>query len=75
MRRQKKISLLHALFREQLSSLVYFILIFVIYLIIFYWSTLSILIESLKYLVPLVSVGGVIVIINIVRAWMIYRGR
>lgn len=70
-RRQKSLGLI--IFQEQFYSLVYLIFVFVTYLILFYWAPLALLIETLRYLFPLIIGGGALVFINLWRAWRIYK--
>jgi hypothetical protein len=73
MRRHRQKSLGLIIFQEQFSSLVYLISVFVIYLMLFYWASLSLLLETLRYLFPLMIGGGVLIFFNLFRAWRMYK--
>ncbi len=64
---------INILFREQLTSIAYFVSLFLIYTILFELASLSFLIETLKYLWPLLIVGGLLVLVNLWRTWLILR--
>jgi hypothetical protein len=73
MRRLKQKTFLAIIFKKQLTSLAYFVLVFVVYLILFYLASLSLLIETLKYLWPAIVIGGILIFLNFIRAWWTYK--
>jgi len=60
---------------RQATSLLYFVLLFLIYFVLFEFASLSLLIGALKYLSPLLVAGVVLIILNLWRAWVIYQRR
>lgn len=73
MRRLKNKSLIEIIFQQQFTTLLYFIFVFIVYVILFYLASLSLLIETLKYLLPAIILGIIIMISNFYRGWRIYR--
>lgn len=73
MSRHKPKTFLRIFFHEQFISLVYFVSVFLIYSILFELASLSLLIETLRYLWPLIVLGGVLVFVNLLRTWRIYK--
>lgn len=71
--RPKRKSFIKIILHEQLFSVIYFLAIFLIYSIIFELASFYLLIESLKYLWPLIVFGGVVILINAWRSWRIYN--
>ena len=73
MRRLKRKTLLRIIIQKQLTSWWYFLAVFVCYMIVFYFASLALLLEALKFLWPAIVGWGIIVFINFLRAWLAYR--
>jgi len=73
MLRPKQKSLLTILFQTQVTSVVYIVFVFISYFIFFELASISMLIEVLKYLWPAMVFGGVLIFVNLLRAFAIYK--
>lgn len=65
----RKKSLLHLIIRFQATTLLYFVVLFAIYTLLFFFASISWLIEALQYLLPLLTLGGILILVNFLRMW------